>query len=85
LEQRAHAVANGYFVGTINRVGIEARGMSANSSARLYFCNPDGRIMAKGGETKDELIVATSTWTKSAMCGPTGSFTATGGRKCMGH
>ena len=58
LEQRAHAVANGYFVGTINRVGTEAPWNVGEFFGSSYFCNPDGRILAKGSEDKDELIVA---------------------------
>ena len=34
LEQPAHAVANGYFVGAINRVGTRRPGTSASSTAR---------------------------------------------------
>lgn len=58
LEQRGHAVANGYFVGTINRVGTEAPWNVGEFFGSSYFCNPDGRILAKGSEDKDELIVA---------------------------
>jgi len=58
LEQRAHAVANGYFVGTINRVGREAPWKIGEFFGSSYFCNPDGRILAKGSEDRDELIVA---------------------------
>ena len=58
LEQRSHAVANGYFVGTINRVGTEAPWNVGEFFGSSYFCNPDGRILAKGSEDKDELIVA---------------------------
>jgi beta-ureidopropionase len=58
LEQRAHAVANGYFVGTINRVGTEAPWNVGQFFGSSYFCNPDGRILVKGSEDKDELIVA---------------------------
>ncbi|MFN8003545.1 MAG: nitrilase-related carbon-nitrogen hydrolase [Acidobacteriota bacterium] len=58
LEQRGHAVANGYFVGTINRVGTEAPWNIGEFFGSSYFCNPDGRILAKGSEDKDELIVA---------------------------
>ena len=50
LEQRAHAVANGYFVGTINRVGTEAPWNIGEFFGSSYFCNPDGRILAKGSE-----------------------------------
>jgi N-carbamoylputrescine amidase len=58
LEQRAHAVANGYFVGTINRVGTEAPWNIGEFFGSSYFCNPDGRILAKGSEDRDELLVA---------------------------
>ena len=58
LEQRGHAVANGYFVGTINRVGTEAPWNIGEFFGSSYFANPDGRILAKGSEDKDELIVA---------------------------
>jgi len=58
LEQRAHAVANGYFVGTINRVGTEPPWNIGQFFGSSYFCNPDGRILVKGSEDKDELIVA---------------------------
>jgi len=58
LEQRAHAVANGYFVGTINRVGTEAPWNIGEFFGSSYFCNPDGQILTKGSEDKDELIVA---------------------------
>jgi N-carbamoylputrescine amidase len=58
LEQRAHAVANGYFVGTINRVGKESPWNIGEFFGSSYFCNPDGRMLAKGSEDKDELIIA---------------------------
>ena len=47
LEQPAHAVANGYFVGAINRVGIERRGTSASSTGRATSAIPRGRIVAE--------------------------------------
>jgi beta-ureidopropionase len=58
LEQRAHAVANGYFVGTINRVGVEAPWNIGEFFGSSYFCNPDGQILVKGSTDRDELIVA---------------------------
>jgi N-carbamoylputrescine amidase len=58
LEQRALAVANGYFVGTINRVGTEPPWNMGEFFGSSYFANPDGRILIKGSEDKDELIVA---------------------------
>jgi len=58
LEQPAHAVANGYFVGAINRVGMEAPWNIGEFYGQSYFCDPRGQIMAEGSRDKDELIVA---------------------------
>jgi beta-ureidopropionase len=56
LEQRAHAVANGYFVGTLNRVGHEALG-DHEFYGQSYFCDPLGRILAQAG-SKNEVLIA---------------------------
>lgn len=58
LEQPAHAVANGYFVGAINRVGIEAPWNIGEFYGKSYFCNPRGKIIAQATRDKDELVVA---------------------------
>ena len=58
LEQPAHAVANGYFVGAINRVGTEAPWNIGEFYGQSYFCDPRGQIIAEGSRDKDELIVA---------------------------
>jgi beta-ureidopropionase len=58
LEQPAHAVANGYFVGAINRVGIEAPWNIGEFYGQSYFCDPRGRIVAEASRDKDELVVA---------------------------
>jgi N-carbamoylputrescine amidase len=58
LEQPAHAVANGYFVGAINRVGKEAPWQIGEFYGKSYFCNPRGQIVAQGSRTKDEVVVA---------------------------
>jgi beta-ureidopropionase len=58
LEQPAHAVANGYFVGAINRVGVEAPWKIGEFYGQSYFCDPRGRLIAEGSRDKDELIVA---------------------------
>src|SRR5690606_11403555 len=55
LEQPAHAVANGYFVGAINRVGKEDFGVFYGKS---YFCDPQGKILAQAGSASDELVIA---------------------------
>jgi len=58
LEQPAHAVANGYFVGAINRVGHEAPWNIGEFYGQSYFCDPRGRFIAQGSRDQDELIVA---------------------------
>ena len=58
LDQPALAVANGYFVATINRVGIEAPWNTGRFYGSSYICNPKGEIIAKGSENKDETIIA---------------------------
>ncbi|HEX2454973.1 MAG TPA: nitrilase-related carbon-nitrogen hydrolase [Vicinamibacterales bacterium] len=58
LEQPAHAVANGYFVGAINRVGHEAPWNIGEFYGQSYFCDPRGRLIAQGSRDQDELIVA---------------------------
>jgi N-carbamoylputrescine amidase len=59
LEQPAHAVANGYFVGAINRVGTEAPWNIGRFYGSSYFVDPRGQILACAGEDQDELVVAT--------------------------
>ncbi|CAN5630266.1 nitrilase-related carbon-nitrogen hydrolase [soil metagenome] len=58
LEQPAHAVANGYFVGAINRVGYEAPWNIGEFYGQSYFCDPRGQIVAEASRDKDELVVA---------------------------
>jgi beta-ureidopropionase len=58
LEQPAHAVANGYFVGAINRVGTEAPWNIGEFYGSSYFCDPRGRIIAEAPRDKDAVVVA---------------------------
>jgi len=58
LEQPAHAVANGYFVGAINRVGHEAPWDIGEFYGQSYFCDPRGQFVAMGSRDKDELVMA---------------------------
>jgi len=58
LEQPAHAVANGYFVAAINRVGYERPWKIGEFYGKSYFCNPRGKIVAQAKRDKDELLVA---------------------------
>src|ERR1041385_2767244 len=58
LEQPAHAVANGYYVGAINRVGHEKPWSIGEFYGKSYFCNPRGKIVAQAARDKDEVVVA---------------------------
>jgi beta-ureidopropionase len=58
LEQPAHAVANAYFIGAINRVGTEAPWNIGEFYGQSYFCDPRGRFLATGSRDQDELVVA---------------------------
>ena len=58
LEQPAHAVANGYFVGAINRVGTEAPWNIGEFYGQSYFCDPRGRLVAEASRDRTELVVA---------------------------
>ncbi|HLL22462.1 MAG TPA: nitrilase-related carbon-nitrogen hydrolase [Kofleriaceae bacterium] len=58
LEQPAHAVANGYFVGAINRVGTEAPWNIGKFYGNSYFVDPRGQILACASEDQDELVVS---------------------------
>ncbi|MFT4710521.1 MAG: beta-ureidopropionase [Planctomycetota bacterium] len=58
LEQPAHAVANGYFMGCINRVGTEEPWNIGKFYGSSYFVNPRGEFLAEASEDKSELITA---------------------------
>ena len=58
LEQPAHAVANGYFVGAINRVGHEQPWNIGEFYGQSYFCDPRGQIIAEAPRDQDYLVVA---------------------------
>jgi len=58
IEQTSMAIANGYFVGTINRVGREAPWNFGEFYGSSYFCDPYGQILVQGSRDRDELVVA---------------------------
>ncbi|MCA8941306.1 MAG: acyltransferase [Planctomycetes bacterium] len=58
LEQPAHAVANGYFMGCINRVGTESPWNIGKFYGNSYFIDPRGNFLAEASEDDDELVVA---------------------------
>ncbi|MCC6873166.1 MAG: acyltransferase [Sandaracinaceae bacterium] len=58
LEQPAHAVANGYYVGAINRVGTEAPWNIGEFYGQSYFVDPRGKFLTTASRDKDEVVVA---------------------------
>ena len=57
LEQPAAAVANGVYIGAINRVGTEAPWNIGEFYGQSYFVNPRGQIEAIASRDQDELVV----------------------------
>ncbi len=57
LEQPASAVANGVYIGAVNRVGTEGPWNIGEFYGQSYFVNPRGQIEAQASRDKDELIV----------------------------
>jgi beta-ureidopropionase len=57
IEQPAHAVANGYFMGCINRVGTEKPWNLGKFYGSSYFVDPRGQTIVQGSEDNDELVV----------------------------
>lgn len=58
IEQTSHAIANGYFVGTINRVGQEKELGPNDYYGSSYFCDPRGQIIAQASDKDEEVLVA---------------------------
>jgi len=58
LEQPAHAVANGYFVGAINRVGFEKPWNIGEFYGQSYFVDPRGQFLAVADRDKDQLVTS---------------------------
>lgn len=57
LEQPAAAVANGCWIGAINRIGVEEPWSIGEFYGQSYFVNPRGKIEKEASRDKDELIV----------------------------
>lgn len=56
IEQTSHAIFNTYFVGTINRVGIEEYG-DDDFYGESYFCDPKGQFIGDLGSDRDEELI----------------------------
>ncbi|MFE3320645.1 nitrilase-related carbon-nitrogen hydrolase [Nocardia sp. NPDC059195] len=58
LEQPASAVANEYYVGAINRVGIESEYGDDDFYGTSYFVDPEGKFVGEvASDTSPELVV----------------------------
>ncbi len=57
LEQPAHAVANGYYLGAINRVGFEKPWNMGEFYGQSYLVDPRGQFVAMGSRDKDEVVI----------------------------
>jgi beta-ureidopropionase len=58
IEQPAHAVANQYFVGAINRPGFEEPWRIGEFYGQSYFCDPRGQFIAQADRAGDAIVVA---------------------------
>jgi N-carbamoylputrescine amidase len=65
--QRAHAIANGVYVGVVNRVGFETgnvRGKSAPGEGLEFWggsflCDPFGSVIAEASHDREEILLGT--------------------------
>jgi N-carbamoylputrescine amidase len=60
--QQSHAIANGVFVVSVNRVGFEPKpGGAANEGIEFwghsFVCDPQGVVLAEAGEGEAVLVV----------------------------
>jgi N-carbamoylputrescine amidase len=63
--QRAHAIANGVYVGVVNRVGFETGNIRGNSVpgkglefwGGSFFSDPFGRVLAEASQDKEEILL----------------------------
>src|SRR6516164_8338875 len=63
--QRAHAIANGVFVGAVNRVGHEhgdvrgnrATGKGLEFWGGSFLCDPFGRVIMEASHDKEEILI----------------------------
>ena len=64
LEQPAHAVANGYLVGAINRPGWEEPWRIGEFYGQSYFCQP-ARPVHRASEKRTRTTSSSRTWTST--------------------
>ena len=81
IEQPAAAVANGYYVGAINRVGTESPWDIGSSTAPAISSIRAARSSPRPAATRTSCWCPTWTWTWCAKCANSGSSSATAGRR----
>jgi N-carbamoylputrescine amidase len=63
--QRAHAIANGVYVGVVNRVGMENGNVRGNAAVGpglefwggSFLCDPFGVVIAEASHDKEEILI----------------------------
>ena len=59
IELQAHAIDNIYYVGGVNRVGLDEGGSPTQEYyGSSFFCDPKGKIISQAGEKEDQIIYA---------------------------
>ena len=58
LELQAHAVDNVYYVGGVNRVGVDEGGSESHFYGSSMWVDPKGKIISQAGDAEDEVLVA---------------------------
>ena len=59
IELRAHAIANNYYVGGVNKVGPDVGGAPNRSYfGSSVFISPRGEVLARAGDERDEIVYA---------------------------
>ncbi|MEM8587813.1 MAG: nitrilase-related carbon-nitrogen hydrolase [Pseudomonadota bacterium] len=58
LEQPASAVANGVFIGAVNRVGVEEPWSIGRFYGSSYIVDPRGNFLCEASEDQEELVTA---------------------------
>ena len=53
--QKGHAIANGVFLASANRVGTED---ALTFWGRSFICNPFGEVLAQAGQSSEEILIA---------------------------
>ena len=59
MELRAHAIANMFYVGGVNKVGPDVGGPADRSYfGSAVFIDPKGNVVGRAGDKQDEILYA---------------------------